>query len=226
MPFGLWTGIRHRDMLRAGKGGAALRRGMARAAWSLAAAAALAISAGAWAYRTHAARPLPGTALGGAVAPDFTLTDESGRPQTLSAWRGRVVVLAFVDSRCTTVCPLTALAIQQAQQLLGPRADQVQFLAVNTNPLFTSTRDTASWSAEHGMQGRWLFLTGSLQQLEPVWRAYGIASQMIDGVDAHTPAVYVIDRQGREQRLLFSGQDVSVGVEARDLATVVAALLR
>ncbi|HWD63926.1 MAG TPA: redoxin domain-containing protein, partial [Solirubrobacteraceae bacterium] len=47
-----------------------------------------------------------GTALSG-PAPGFTLTDQFGHRVSLSSYRGRVVILAFNDSECTTICPLT-----------------------------------------------------------------------------------------------------------------------
>ena len=40
----------------------------------------------------------------GAAAPDFTLADESGRPVSLSALRGRYVVLVFYPGDDTPVC--------------------------------------------------------------------------------------------------------------------------
>src|SRR6202035_1562430 len=48
----------------------------------------------------------PGTPLSG-PAPDFTLTDQFGHSVSLHSFRGKVVVLAFNDSQCTTICPLT-----------------------------------------------------------------------------------------------------------------------
>src|SRR5262245_11867030 len=36
-----------------------------------------------------------------AAAPGFTLTDQSGRPVSLASFRGRTVVLTFMDSHCT-----------------------------------------------------------------------------------------------------------------------------
>ncbi|HEY2653450.1 MAG TPA: redoxin domain-containing protein, partial [Solirubrobacteraceae bacterium] len=48
----------------------------------------------------------PGTALS-QPAPDFTLTDQFGRSVSLRSFRGKVVILAFNDPVCTTVCPLT-----------------------------------------------------------------------------------------------------------------------
>ncbi|MDA8199075.1 MAG: hypothetical protein M0Z54_06555 [Thermaerobacter sp.] len=41
----------------------------------------------------------PGTALGGRPAPGFQLGNQFDHPASLQQWRGRVVVLAFVDSR-------------------------------------------------------------------------------------------------------------------------------
>src|SRR5207248_2312516 len=46
----------------------------------------------------------PGTSLH-RPAPNFTLTDQFRRPVSLSEFKGKVVLLAFIDSRCTTICP-------------------------------------------------------------------------------------------------------------------------
>src|SRR5690348_564502 len=51
---------------------------------------------------------LGGFPLPGDLAPDFTLTDQFDHPVTLSALRGHEVVLAFIDSECKTLCPLTS----------------------------------------------------------------------------------------------------------------------
>ena len=48
-----------------------------------------------------------GTPLGNKPAPDIKLVNQFGQPMSLSQFRGRVVMLSFEDSECTTVCPLT-----------------------------------------------------------------------------------------------------------------------
>lgn len=53
----------------------------------------------------------PGSSLPHKVAPSFTLVDQFGRKVSLSAFRGRVVIMAFVDSQCTTICPLTTASM-------------------------------------------------------------------------------------------------------------------
>src|SRR5579864_9451412 len=77
----------------------------------------------------------PGTSLPGTVAPGFTLTDQSGAPVSLRQFRGKAVVIAFVDSRCTNVCPLTTWSMTQAVTMLGPAAARnVQLLGIDANP--------------------------------------------------------------------------------------------
>ncbi|HWD85515.1 MAG TPA: redoxin domain-containing protein, partial [Solirubrobacteraceae bacterium] len=61
-----------------------------------------------------------GGPLGGRLAPNFTLTDEGGHKISLRAYRGKVVVLSFNDSQCTTICPLTTQAMLDAKRSLGP----------------------------------------------------------------------------------------------------------
>jgi cytochrome oxidase Cu insertion factor (SCO1/SenC/PrrC family) len=67
--------------------------------------------------------------------PSFTLADQFGRPVSFSSLHGREVALAFIDSRCTTVCPLTAEIPCEAQNRLGPAdSKRVALMASNANP--------------------------------------------------------------------------------------------
>jgi len=168
----------------------------------------------------------PGTSLGGRAAPDIRLTNQFGQPMSLSQFRGKVVVLAFVDSECTTVCPLTTVSMVQARELLGAAGDQVQLLGVDANPAATSVHDVMAYSQAHAMVNQWDFLTGSLAQLRAVWQAYHIYVQIQAGQIDHTPALYVIDQRGREQEVYLTTMAyASVGQEGQVLAEQVASLL-
>lgn len=145
----------------------------------------------------------PGTPLR-QPAPNFALTDELGRRVTLHSFRGRVVILAFTDSECTTVCPLTTAAMVDAKRMLGAAGARVQLLGINANPAATSTRDVRSYSGVHGMLGQWHFLTGSRKQLQHVWQLYHVAAEIQHRQIDHTPALYVIDAAGRERKLYLT----------------------
>jgi cytochrome oxidase Cu insertion factor (SCO1/SenC/PrrC family)/thiol-disulfide isomerase/thioredoxin len=168
----------------------------------------------------------PGSALSGRPAPNFTLSDQFGRPVSLRSFRGKVTLLDFNDSECTTICPLTTTAMLDAKRMLGPAAKQVQLLGVDANPKATAIDDVLSYTQLHGLTGKWQFLTGSLAQLRHVWHAYGIQASIQRGLISHTPALYVIDRQGRLRRLYMTQQSYSaVGQFGQILAREASSLL-
>jgi len=157
------------------------------------------------AERSAAANPNldPGTVMN-APAPGFRLTNQFGQPVSLSAFRGKVVILAFTDSKCTTICPLTTSSMVAAKDLLGRAGDQVQLLGIDANPAATARSDVLAYSRTHGMVNQWDFLTGSPAQLRAVWKAYHIYVAIQKGAVDHTPALYVIDTRGRERRLYLT----------------------
>jgi cytochrome oxidase Cu insertion factor (SCO1/SenC/PrrC family) len=145
-----------------------------------------------------------GTSLPGVAAPGFRLTNQFGQPVSLGAFRGKVVILAFTDSECTTICPLTTASMVAARDLLGKAGDQVQLLGIDANPEATSRSDVMAYSRAHGMVNQWDFLTGSPAQLRAAWKAYHIYVQIEQGQIDHTPALYVIDTHGRERKLYLT----------------------
>ena len=167
----------------------------------------------------------PGTALS-VPAPGFTLTDQFGRRVSLSAYRGKVVLLAFNDSECTTLCPLTTAAMLQAKAMLGSAASQVQLLGVDANPDATSVEDVQSYSELHGLFHAWHFMTGSLPALRRVWSAYHVQAAIQGGEIEHTPALFVIDPSGRERKVYVTQASyASIGQFAQVLADEASRLL-
>ena len=167
-----------------------------------------------------------GSSLGGQPAPDFRLVNQFGQAMALSQFRGKVVVLAFVDSECTTICPLTTVSMVLAKQLLGAAGSQVQLLGVDANPDATSVSDVMAYSRAHSMVNQWDFLTGSLAQLRAAWRGFHVAVQIERGMIDHTPALFVIDQQGRERTVYLTQMNyASITQAAQILAQRVSSLL-
>ena len=167
-----------------------------------------------------------GTSLYGEHAPDIKLVNQFGQPMSLSQFRGRVVILAFSDSECTTVCPLTTQSMVLAKELLGKAGESVQLLGVDANPDATKVSDVMAYSRAHGMVNQWDFLTGSPAQLKAVWKAYNIEVQIEAGQIDHTPALYVINQKGILEKLYLTTMAYSsVTQSAQVLATEVSGLL-
>jgi protein SCO1 len=149
---------------------------------------------------------LQGTDLLGVSAPYFTLADQSGQQVSLKQFRGRPVVLAFMFTHCTDICPLNAEKMHGAATNLGSKAaDKVAWLAVSVDPKNDTPDAAAKFAADHGLTGKLRFLMGNEDKLVPVWRAYHL-------IDANAPpptdptihygGVYVIDTEGRERVLM------------------------
>ncbi len=167
----------------------------------------------------------PGTRVSGPAA-DFTLSDQFGQAVSLRSYRGKVVMLAFNDSECTTICPLTTTAMLDARAMLGSAGSRVQLLGIDANPKAISLEDVLSYSRLHGMLHSWRFLTGSLGQLRRVWKAYSVEAAIQRGLITHTPALFVIDPQGRKAKVYVTQQSYSaVGQLGKVLAQEASSLL-
>ncbi|HUC22424.1 MAG TPA: SCO family protein [Streptosporangiaceae bacterium] len=137
-----------------------------------------------------------------AAAP-FTLTDQHGKQVSLASLRGKVVLLTFLDPVCTSDCPLIAQEFREADQVLGPKAENVALVAVVANPVYHSVADTRAFDKQEGLSAvpNWLYLTGSVPALQQVWKHYGIAAQIVPAgaMILHNDVAFVIDARGHER---------------------------
>ncbi len=149
-----------------------------------------------------------------APAPDFRLTDPSGRAVTLADYRGRPVLVFFGYTRCTDFCPLTLDRLSRAVRDLGPRAGGARIVLVTVDPANDTPPALARYVARFG--GRVEGLTGDSAALAAAWRAYSVhvapgasPAAMAHGGHhaspptaapapevAHSGVVYGIDRRG------------------------------
>ncbi|HEY5273603.1 MAG TPA: SCO family protein [Acidimicrobiales bacterium] len=144
--------------------------------------------------------PVPQTS-----APNFTLVDQHGKTLTLRSFRGRAVVLEFMDPHCVDICPIVSQEFVDAYHDLGTGARHAVFIAVNVNRYHLSVADIAAFSHEHGLDAipSWHFFTGTQSQLAAIWHRYGVEveapSPTADII--HSSFVYFIDPEGQERFL-------------------------
>jgi cytochrome oxidase Cu insertion factor (SCO1/SenC/PrrC family) len=167
-------------------------------------------------------------------APGFTLTDQNGHQVSLASLHGKTVLLTFLDPVCTSDCPLIAQEFRAADRLLGASAGRAELVAIVANPIYYSVAYTRAFDSQEAMSGlpNWLFLTGSLQQLQAAWKNYAIAAQILPagGMIAHSDVAYVIDADGHTRRELDfdpgPGTPTSVSSFAVELSTVAQNVMR
>jgi protein SCO1 len=141
----------------------------------------------------------------GVRAPDFTLTDQSGRRVSLGQYRGRVTILTFLSTTCHPTCPLIAQQIRGAlDELNAPPtpAHSTPVLIVSANPSADTPVAVRRFLGEAALDGRVEYLTGTPAELRAVWHAYGIVpGRLGDAESPHAAAVLLIDRKGQKRDL-------------------------
>jgi protein SCO1 len=136
-------------------------------------------------------------------SPDFTLRDSTGKLVRLSQFQGKAVLLTFIYDHCPDVCPLIVANLHNALLKLGSQANKVQIIAVSVDPRGDTPSTVKAFLAAHEMTGRMEYLIGSLKQLAPVWKAYGVGVQATPDsreVD-HSAFVYGITASGKRLAL-------------------------
>jgi protein SCO1/2 len=163
---------------------------------------------------------LSATSLDGVPAPDFRLTDHRGVEFGLDDFKGKPVVLSFMYTNCPDVCKLTSAGLKQTIEQLGADAAKVQLVAVSVDPAGDDVGSVRRFLGRYNLGERMVYLTGPAQALPAVWQSYYLYVGSLAKEDAHTDAIYLIDKVGRERWLMHSDFDPD------ELAGVLRTLLR
>lgn len=134
--------------------------------------------------------------------PAMALHDQRGGTFQFNEQRGRVVLVFFGYTRCPDVCPLTLGTFKTVEGMLGAQADRARFVFVTVDPEV----DTPEFLDRYLrlFSPNFIGLTGSPEELQPVYEFFGAAFQKVDVpksalgyLMAHSTNTAVIDRQGR-----------------------------
>jgi protein SCO1/2 len=155
--------------------------------------------------------------------PDFVLLNQDGKSFDSATLRGKVVVVNFIFTTCTDVCPLFTAHFAQLQRALknGPAGD-LYFVSITTDPEVDSPKVLKSYAQRYGVDFQnWAFLTGTEAQMKQVWKGFGVrVVHKGRGLVQHTSLTTVIDREG-VRRFNYFGEKWQL----KDLQQDVAALL-
>lgn len=124
---------------------------------------------------------------------DATLVDQDGvQAKFRSAVIGdQIVVVDFVFTTCTTVCPVLTSIFARLQERLGDRLERgVRLVSVSLDPVRDTPARLKAYAAKYGAGPGWTWLTGKQEDVEVVLKGLGAYTP---DFSAHSPMVLVGD---------------------------------
>lgn len=133
-------------------------------------------------------------------ASPINLVDQNGRGFQLAGQRGRVALIYFGYTNCTDACPATLNLMNEVRANLGKADDKVRVVFVTVDPEWDTQARLKDYLA--AFDPSFVGLTGSLNQLQDVWKGYGVLAERDQAIGKtaetvnHTTALYLVDPQG------------------------------
>jgi protein SCO1/2 len=139
-------------------------------------------------------------------APRTALVDSAGKPFDLSSLKGKVVVVSFIYTTCSGVCPATTQAMGGVRKaILDAKLweTSVEFVSITLDP----RRDSVDALRQYAKLFRaddpaWHFLTGPPDEVESVIHAWGMwVKTLPSGTLDHPSRVFLLDPRGHQREI-------------------------
>jgi protein SCO1/2 len=130
----------------------------------------------------------------------YAFTDTNGRRVTLADYRGKPLVVSFVYTACSQVCPTTtrflSKAVREARSVVG--ADGFNVVSIGFNIPSDNPMSMRVFARQNGIDdARWAFLTPDAGAPAALARDFGFAFEPQSGGFEHLMQVTILDGRGR-----------------------------
>ena len=132
---------------------------------------------------------------------DISLLNQDGMPVRLEQdlVSDRLVVMGFIYTSCTTVCPVVSSIMAKVQKQLGGRVgDEVQLVSISVDPQRDDSKRLQDYAKTFQAGPGWSWLTGSPYAVNETLKGLGSFSA---NLSEHPPLILVGDgRSGKWTR--------------------------
>ena len=87
---------------------------------------------------------------------------------------GRPVILNFIYTACTAVCPVTSRTFEQLQDKLGNDRDKVHMISITIDPEQDTPARLAAYAHKYDAKPQWRFYTGTSDASLAAQRAFDV----------------------------------------------------
>jgi protein SCO1/2 len=110
------------------------------------------------------------------AAPEITLVREDGKhvslPQELND--GRPVLLNFIFTTCSSVCPLSSRTLEEFQHKLGRQAGSVRLMSISIDPEQDTPARLSEYARKFHAGPEWHYYTGTVAASVAAQRAFDV----------------------------------------------------
>jgi cytochrome oxidase Cu insertion factor (SCO1/SenC/PrrC family) len=125
------------------------------------------------------------------VIPDVDVLDQNGNQLHFYSdlIKGKTVVINFIFTNCTTICPPLAATFARVQKEMGDKVGRdVHFISISVDPLTDTPERLKAWGAKFKAGPGWTFVTGDKQEIGRLLSALGAS---VARREDHSPAVLI-----------------------------------
>jgi protein SCO1/2 len=128
--------------------------------------------------------------------PPITLVRADERPIDLKHELddGRAVVLTFIYTTCTSICPVITQTLEQLQSKLGPQMKQVHLVSISIDPENDTPARLRDYAVKFGAGPQWQYYTGTVKASIAAQKAFNVYRQ--DKMN-HNPVVLLRAAPGK-----------------------------
>ncbi|MEY2407969.1 MAG: hypothetical protein QOF48_639 [Verrucomicrobiota bacterium] len=139
--------------------------------------------------------------------PEYSFTNQLGRPVHLSDFKGQAYVLNFIFTRCPfpTFCPRQSKGLGETQERLKAMAGgptNWHLLSITIDPAYDTPARLKGYAKTYAADpNKWTFLTGDLEDITAIAEQFGLQfwREKPDALPNHNVRTVVIDASGRVQ---------------------------
>jgi cytochrome oxidase Cu insertion factor (SCO1/SenC/PrrC family) len=149
---------------------------------------------------------------------DTVLLDQDGRAVRFytDVLKGRLVLISFIYTSCTDICPLLMRNLSDAQGRLGDIfGKDVFFVSISVDPEDDTPEELKKYAERYETKPGWTFLTGKKEDVDRVVRRLG---QYVPDFEEHSMLFLLGDvKNGRWAKLAGDSAPENVTVRIREL---------
>lgn len=141
---------------------------------------------------------------------DVALVDQNGRTVRLEKdlVSNKIVVMSFIYTSCTTVCPVVSSIMGKVQQQLGARVgEEVQLVSISIDPQRDDAQRLNDYARTFQKGPGWSWLTGTPQSVNETLKGLGSFSGDFKN---HQPLILVGDGNSRHWTRYYGFTDPTV----------------